>query len=282
MIDPKSGPRGLDVEHPNAARIYDALLGGDHNYAMDRMFAKEVVSKLPIVRTIAWANREFLGRAVRFLVSQGVTQFLDIGSGVPTVGNVHEVADRVNGDSRCVYVDFEPVAAAHCRLVLEDHGDPGRHAVVEQDMRNVDDVWEQALASGVLDPHRPIGLIMVAMLHFVLPEHGAHAAVARYRDLLPAGSYLVVSHGTRSGVPVDVLPSLDQTVRQYGSSSTPCCFRTREEIAGFFGDFDLVEPGLVWLPQWRLDGRDSPASSKLTDNPGQVGLLGAVGRKPGA
>lgn len=277
---PERGPRGLDVERPNAARIYDVLLGGSTNYAMDRMFAEQMVQNLPIIKTIARTNREFLGRAVQYCARQGIHQFLDIGSGVPTLGNVHEIANEVSKETRCVYVDFEPVAAAHCRIVLEGHGDPRRHAVIEEDMLNVEQVWEAALATGVLDPTQPIALIMVAILHFVLPEQGAHDAVERYRDLLPPGSHLVATHGTEKGVPDDVLPGIKAANKQSESSSTPGCFRQPDEIAEFFGDFDLVEPGLVWLPQWRLDERDSPASMQLADTPERSCLLGGVGRKP--
>jgi hypothetical protein len=277
---PTRGSRGLDVDHPNAARIYDAMLGGSTNYAIDRQFAEQAVRNLPIVNTLVRANREFLGRAVRYCARQGVTQFLDIGSGVPTAGNVHEVANELNEETRCVYVDFEPVAAAHCRLALEDHGDPQRHAVVEDDMLNVAEVWAQALATGVLDPTQPIALIMVAMLHFVLPGSGAHAAVQQYRELLPADSYLVISHATQSGVPDDLVPSLDTMEAQYSTSSTPVCYRRRKDIAAFFGDFDMIDPDLVWLPQWRLDERDSPASAQLAAAPERSCVLGGVGRKP--
>lgn len=279
---PAEAPKGVDVERPNAARIYDALLGGAHNWAVDRHFAEQAVRDFPLVRTLAWANREFLGRAVRHCARLGITQFLDLGSGVPTVGNVHEVADQHGQDTRCVYVDFEPVAAAHCRLLLERHGDPRRHAVVEDDMRNVDQVWDKALDTGVLDPDRPIALIMVAVLHFLLPEHGAHDVVDRYRELLPPGSHLVISHATKTGVPDDLLSKLDELTARYAASSTPGCYRKPAEIAAFFGDFDLLEPGLVWLPQWHLDEGRSPASVELADAPARASALGGVGRKPRA
>lgn len=277
--EPVRGPRALDIEHPNAARIYDALLGGNTNYAMDRLFADQMVRNFPIVKTLAWANREFLGRVVQHCARQGVTQFLDIGSGVPTVGNVHEVANEVNPETRCVYVDFEPVAAAHCKLALEDHGDPHRHAIIEEDLLNVEEVWAKVLATGVLDPHQPICLIMVAILHFLLPESGVRAAVQQYRELLPPGSWLVISHATQTGVPGDLLPSLNKMEAQYATSSTPICFREIAEIAAFFGDFNMVEPGLVWLPQWHLNTRDSPASAHLAETPERTCMLGGVGQK---
>lgn len=274
------GPQGLDLERPNAARIYDALLGGSTNYATDRLFAEQMVRDFPIVKTLAWVNRDFLGRAVQYCARQGVTQFLDLGSGVPTAGNVHEIADEVNAETRCVYVEFEPVAAAHCRLVLEDQGDPQRHAIVEDDMLNVEEVWAKALATGVLDPTQPIALIMAAMLHYVPSENGVHAAVRRYRELLPPGSHLVLSHATKTGVPEDLLCSLAKMEAHFATSSTPMYFRDRQVIAEFFGDFDMVEPGLVWLPQWHPAERDSPSSTQLADAPERTCQLGGVGRKP--
>lgn len=273
-------PEGVDLDRPNAARIYDYLLGGTANWAIDRVFGDEAIKNLPIVRTLAQINREFLGRAVAYCARQGVTQFLDIGSGVPTVGNVHEVADEARPGTRCVYVDIEPVAVAHSRVLLEKHGDPSRHAVVQADMADVETVWQAALDSRVLDPERPIALLMVALLHFVPPERKAHAAVEAYRELLPPGSHLVISHATDAGVPDDLLDQLHVLAAQYEKSSTPVCFRTPEEIAAFFGDFAVVDPGLVWLPQWRVAERDSEATAELLDTPARSCVLGAVGRKP--
>jgi O-methyltransferase involved in polyketide biosynthesis len=280
MTSEDDAARGPDLERPNAARIYDWMLGGSHNLAVDRALGEKAVQQLPLVQTMAWANREFLGRAVQYCARQGIRQFLDIGSGVPTVGNVHEVANEVSDQTRCVYVDFEPVAAAHCRLVLEQQGDPKRHAVVEDNLLNVDAVWNSAMATGVLDPNQPIALMMVAVLHFVLPEQGAEAALRQYRSRLPAGSYLVISHGTRSGAPDDLVPGLEAMEARYADSSTPACQRDPSEIRAFFGDFELVDPGLVWLPQWHLDERESPASAKLAETPERTCNLGGVGRKP--
>jgi O-methyltransferase involved in polyketide biosynthesis len=277
---PADAPPGVDLSRPNAARIYDALLGGAHNWAIDRRFAEQAVETLPMVKTVAWANREFLGRAVRYCARQGVTQFLDLGSGVPTVGNVHEVANEVSDQTRCVYVDIEPVAAAHCRLLLEKYGDPKRHATVQADMVDVESVWQQALDTGVLDPQQPIAVLMVAILHFVSPDRGAHAVVQRYRELLVPGSRLIISHGTRDGMPEDLRPQADKMEAQYKTSSTPVYSRTPAEITDFFGDFVLEEPGLVWLPQWRPDEHESQATAEFADAPERCGILGGVGRKP--
>lgn len=281
MTSEHDAPRGVDLERPNAARLYDWLLGGSHNFAVDRALGEQSVQNLPIVGSMAWTNREFLGRAVQYCARQGIRQFLDLGSGIPTVGNVHEIANQVSSQTRCVYVDFEPVAVAHSRLVLEQHADPKRHAVVEDNLLNVDAVWNSAIATGVLDPNQPIALTMVAVLHYVLSEREAQAALHRYRELLPAGSYLVLSHVTRTDVPDDVQPALEAMQVQFNtSSSTPACFRQPQEIAAFFGDFDLLEPGLVWLPQWHPEERDSPASVEAVATPNRTCMLGGVGQKP--
>ena len=154
-----------------------------------------------MIRTLARVGRDFLGRGVSHLVGQGVTQFLDLGSGVPTVGNVHEVADSLNPGSRCVYVDCEPVAVAHSQTLLERDGDLTRHAVLHGDLRNPADIWARALDTGVLDPRQPIGLIMVGVLYFFSADDHPHEVVAAYRNLLPSGSYLLSSHVTQEGVP---------------------------------------------------------------------------------
>ncbi|WP_216217027.1 SAM-dependent methyltransferase [Amycolatopsis aidingensis] len=270
-------PEDIDLDRPNPARVYDWLLGGEANWAVDREFGEQILQVTPHARAGAMVNREFLGRAVRYCVQQGITQFLDIGSGVPTVGNVHEVAQSLAPDSRCVYVDNEPVAVAHSKILLERHGDPERHAVLRGDLRDVRDVWKQALGTGVLDPDRPVGLLMVAVLHFI--DEGAHEAVARYRELLPAGSHLVVSHGSYDGVPAEQLAQLERVIKQYQRSSAPAQGRSRDEVTAFFGDFDLVEPGVVWLPQWRPGEGESKATAQFLDNPSSSCVLGGVARK---
>lgn len=273
-------PEGVDLDHPNPARIYDWLLGGTTNWAIDREFGAKVVETFPLVRTMARVGREFLGRGVRYLASQGITQFLDLGSGVPTVGNVHEIADSVNPGSRCVYVDNEPVAVAHSRVLLERQGDPARHAVLHGDLRHADDIWERALATGALDPGKPVGLILVNVLYFFGDEDGPYDFVARYRDLLPTGSYLLSSHLTEDGVPSEGASERAQVRSQYQSSGSALHLRTREEFTRFFDGFELVEPGVVWVPLWHPEVADSPASEEFADEPSASSAFAALGRKP--
>ncbi|WP_410656824.1 SAM-dependent methyltransferase [Amycolatopsis sp. lyj-112] len=269
-VDPEFLPEGVDLERPNAARIYDWALGGTANWAVDREFGEQLVKAFPLIRSVARANRAFLGRAVRHCAENGVNQFLDLGSGVPTVGNVHEIADEADPESRCVYVDNEPVAVAHSKILLEKRGDPARHAVIGGDLRDADEVWERAFETGVLDPAKPVALLTVAVLHF-LPEPELAGIIARYRALLPPGSFYVLSHVTMSGVEGDELEQIQRVVKQYEQSSTPATFRDREEIRGFFGDFALVAPGLVPVGEWRLDDPHSPTLNCA---------IGGVSRKP--
>ena len=237
---------------PSSARIYDALLGGNHNFAADREAAKRLLSAIPGAGDMARANRAFLGRAVEFLLDRGVRQFLDIGSGIPTVGNVHEIAQRRAPDARVVYVDIDPVAVAHSNDILKDN--PGAVAV-QADMRFPEAVLDHPSVRTVLDLDRPIGLLLVAMLHFV-PDDDAYVAVDRLREALPAGSYMVISHGV-SDTPADA--ASEQVASLYRRTDVSAAHgRTRDEILRFFGNAVLVDPGLVWVHEWP-DGGDGDA-----------------------
>jgi O-methyltransferase involved in polyketide biosynthesis len=272
-MDPAPRPEGIDLDRPNAARAYDWALGGTANWAIDREYGRQALRAYPQLCAAARANRAFLGRAVRFCVASGIRQFLDLGSGVPTMGNVHEVADAVDEETRCVYVDVEPVAVAHAQVLLDEEGDPERHAVVQADLCDTGAVWRAALATGVLDPGRPIGLLVVAVLHFVPDATGVREAIGAYRELLPPGSLFVLSHVTHSDAgdaERDQLRDLEKLSRR---SSTPGVLRTREEIQAFFGDFELVEPGLVPLGRWRPHDPADPAAAIRT-------AIGGVARKP--
>ncbi|MFD8500041.1 SAM-dependent methyltransferase [Amycolatopsis sp. NPDC059657] len=246
-------PAGIDLDRPNAARAYDWAIGGTANWAIDRQYGEKALAAYPQLRQAARANRAFLGRAVRYCVENGVTQFLDLGSGIPTMGNVHEIADELDPESRCVYVDIEPVAVAHARILLEEEGDPDRHAVVHADLCNTREVWKAALETGVLDPDKPIGLLTVAVLHFVPDETGVAGSIRAYRDLLPVGSLYVISHLTDSEAETDTKSQLQQLKEVSKRSSTPGVLRSTEEVRAFFGDFELVEPGLVPVGDWHPD-----------------------------
>ena len=248
MERPAWAPAELDLDRPNAARMYDYYLGGSHNFAVDRELAAKVLEAWPDMPRAAQANRAFLRRAVRFLAGQGIRQFLDIGSGIPTVGNVHEVAQESAPDARVVYVDTDPVAVTHSRALLA--GDP-LTTVVESDGRDPATLLADPAVTGLLDLSRPVGLLMVALLHFVLDEQDPRGILAGYAQRLAPGSWVVVSHGS-----TDTAPGVATMVTLYQRTSTPIRMRSRGEVAALLADVDLVEPGVEFLPAWRPEHPD--------------------------
>lgn len=278
-------PPEIELDRPSVARVYDYYLGGTANWAVDRDFAERVITDFPLVPRIARANRVFLNRVVRHLARAGVRQFLDIGAGVPTAGNTHQAARRVASDCRVVYVDNEPVAVAHAEMLLAEEPDQGRCAVVLGDLREPDRVWADACDTGVLDPTEPVALLLLAVLHVhqahpVTGEDIGAECVARYRELLPSGSYLAISHITDEGVPADVGVRLAQVKGMYDrSSSSRAIWRSQAEIAALMGDFDLVAPGMVWTPQWHPEetGPDAPQVEFAT--PSEAVVRAGLGRK---
>jgi hypothetical protein len=276
----RHGPREVDLRRPSAARMYDWYLGGSTNYAVDREFGRQMLGLFPIVKPVAIANRHALHRIVRHLVRRGIRQFIDIGSGVPTMGNVHEVAGELAPDSKVVYVDNEPIAVAHSRILLQEHGDPARHAVVHADLRDPEELWEQAFDTGVLDPGEPIGLLMIAVLHFITGDREAEHALHIYRDLLPGGSYLAITHATVDGADPRRAAEYSELVARYDDTSNPVRLRTWAEVGNLFGDFELLEPGVCWIPEWH-PGEAAPgigAEALIAPNE-SVGCVG-VARKP--
>jgi SAM-dependent methyltransferase len=265
---PDWAPAGLDLTRPSAARMYDYYLDGAHNFAVDRELAARVLELFPDGRLIAQANRAFLNRAVRYLLGQGVRQFIDIGSGIPTAGNVHEVAQQRDPAARVLYVDHDPVAVAHSELILRDN--PGAR-VLQADLRHPKEILDAPVLTEFLDLDQPVGVLMVSVLHFVSESDPPDAAIARFRDLLSPGSHLVISHGTG-----EVRQSEGAKVQElYRSTATPLTYRTREQVLGFFDGWDLVEPGVVWVPQWRPDWPDD-----VGPDPASTLILAAVGRRP--
>jgi hypothetical protein len=260
-------PVGVDVDTPSAARIYDYALGGAHNFAADRAAAEALLRVLPDGRLVARANRAFLQRAVRYCCSQGITQFLDLGSGIPTVGNVHEVAQRSNPACRVVYVDNEEVAIAITRYLLED---VPYATIVEADLRDADAVLTAPETRQLLDFRRPVAVMMVAALHYVPVDDDVAGIVARYTAALVPGSFLVVSHTTWDPRP-EVAAALKKI---FDETSTPVTHRSREEVTALFDGLELVEPGVVWTPQWRPADSSEPGY----DFPERSATFSAVGR----
>jgi hypothetical protein len=257
---PSWAPESIDLDRPNAARIYDYLLGGAANFETDRVFAEKLLEMMPGARNAARMNRAFLRRAVGFCVSAGIDQFLDIGSGVPTAGNVHEIAP----DARVQYVDNEPVAVTHSELLLRDN--PNASCMLG-DLTDP----EPILAASTLDFSRPVALLMAAVLHFIPDEAHPYEAVARFRSVLAPGSYLVLSHGVESES-VRTPTSVD---RLYETSANPGVRRTAEDVRKFFDGMEFVEPGLVWTAEWRPESPDD-----VLDDPGSSLVMAGVARKP--
>lgn len=249
MERPAWAPLGIDITMPSVSRIYDYYLGGSHNFEVDRDAARRAMEFMPGLPKIMQANRAFMRRAVRFAVDEGITQFLDIGSGIPTFGNVHEVARQADPESRVVYVDHDAVAVAHSRAVLD--GDE-KAAVVAADLRKPQDILGSSEVKELLDLERPVCLLLVAVLHFVEDAYDPYTAVAELRDALVPGSMIVLTHASYEGMPIPA-EQAGQTVGVYKDIRNPLIMRSRGEIARFFEGYDMVEPGLVPMPRWRPD-----------------------------
>jgi uncharacterized protein (DUF1778 family) len=247
-------PKPLDTDRPNSARIYDYLLGGSTNFAIDRTAADQLVSAFPHVGQWARDNRDFLRRAVRYCATRGIDQFLDLGSGVPTVGNVHEIAHQYAPQARVVYVDWEPIAVTHARNLLEHEP---LVEVVEADIRDPHRVLSTPQVTGLLDFRRPVAILALASLHAIPGD--LTQVLATYRDACVPGSALIISHGS-------VVTLSDTQVRDFvaafNQTPTPAAFRTREEIARLFAGYDLVDPGLVLLPEWHNDNPVTHAQAR--------------------
>lgn len=263
------------MHHATAARMYDYYLGGRHNFEGDRAAADRVIASMPLVPVMARANRAFLARAVRYLVGEGVRQFLDIGSGIPTEGNVHEIAQRAAPDARVVYVDIDPVAVMQGRDLLDGNE---RAAATLGDItrpRELLDLLDDGPLHDVLDLDQPTALILAAVLHFVPSDAEAFGAVAQFRDRLVPSSWLVISHAATEGFGAEQVKVVQDVYRT--QTATPGGLRTAEQVAAFFGDdFELVHPGLTWVPQWRPEPGDP---QHFVHRPERSGVLGGVGRK---
>jgi SAM-dependent methyltransferase len=272
MERPAWAPQGIDLTVPSVSRMYDYYLGGSHNFEVDREAARRAIQAWPGLPKIIQANRAFTRRAIDFAVGEGVTQFLDIGSGIPTFGNTHEVAQKAHSGSRVVYVDNDPVAVAHSRAVLEGND---QAAIVSADFRSPQDILCSAETERLLDFGKPVALLLVALLHFIEGKDEPGKTIAEIADALAPGSLLVVSHSS-----ADEGPKTDggAGVRDvYRRTSSPLIMRPKEEIRRFFDGFELVEPGLVALPRWRPDPDTEPAS-----DPVLLSGYAGVGRKAGS
>jgi hypothetical protein len=270
----EQAPPGVDSTTPNVARIYDYLLGGKDNFAADRAAAGHFLAVIPDIAAIAADNRAFLARAVRYLaVEAGIRQFLDLGGGLPTRSNVHQIAQQAAPDARVAYVDYDPVVVRHGEALLAN----GRNvAMAYADLTQPATVLDHPELRRVLDLSQPLALICTATLHFVPDEVHPHAVIAEYRDRMAAGSYLVISHATSFTAEYsadEAAEAAEEAAAVYRQASAQLHLRTLTGIRRFFDGFELVEPGMVWMAEWRPVPGAGPAGRIKS-------LYAAVGRKP--
>jgi hypothetical protein len=260
-------PSSVDLEKPSAARMYDYLLGGHHNFEVDRELSEHALKIQPQARQIALLNRAFLRRVVLFMIENGVRQFLDLGSGIPTVGNVHEIAQAADAGARIVYVDKEHVAVEHSRILLEGNENA---TMVHADITKPGLVLGDPATRRLLDFTQPIGLLAITIGHYILDEHDPVNVYATYRDVLAPGSYLALTHLTSDFAVI----KRDEVTELMKKSRNNIQARAKAEVLAFFGDFELIEPGLVTTSTWRPE-----REGDRTPNPEEDALYAGVARK---
>ena len=260
------------VAHP--ARRYNYWLGGKDNFQADRESGDAISARFPTIRTSALENRRFLQRAVRHLTREaGIRQFLDIGTGIPTADNTHEVAQRLAPESRVVYVDNDPIVLAHARALLTSSPE-GATAYIDADLRDPEKILRHPDLLRTIDLSQPVGLMLVAILHFVPDADDPYTVVRRLLAALPPGSYLAASHATHEYLPPDVAEEARAAARGGGPHGV-INLRTLDEVTGFFEGLELVEPGLCSVAEWRAEGEPQPRPSVQ-----EVSMYGGVARKP--
>jgi S-adenosyl methyltransferase len=277
MTDDMRVVSGIDTTTPNVARVWDYQLGGKDNFAADRAAARainELCERVgaPDGRAVAQENRAFIGRAVRYLALQaGIDQFIDLGSGLPTYGNVHQVAQEANPLARTVYVDYDPMVLVHGQALLADQR---RSIVIEADVREPETIFSNKNLLGLLDLNRPVAVLLVAMLHLIPDDHDAVRIVSHIRDTIAPGSYLALTHTTSQHRPEVAAALTAEFAKRH--VTTPLIPRDATQIKRFFEGFELVAPGLVSPPQWRPDGSASVDAETDTE-----WMYAAVGRLAG-
>ena len=263
MADPK--PK-IDTSAPHSARVWNYWLGGKDHYPVDRTVGDQVMAMFPDITRLARADRAFLGRAVRYLAGEaGIRQFLDIGTGLPTANNTHQVAQAIAPESRIVYVDNDPLVLVHARALLTSTPE-GACDYIDADLRDVGKILAEAAKT--LDFTQPVALMMLGIVGQISNSDDPESIIKRLLDALPSGSYLTLSDG------VNTSETFNDAVRHYNENSANTYHpRSPEQITGFFAGLELVEPGVVLLPQWRPEASPFPDAGEV---PGMCGL----GQKP--
>jgi hypothetical protein len=273
--DPCSEIPEINTHVAHTARVYDYWLGGKDNFPADHALAEAILEAVPSMRAMARANRAFLGRAVRYLAGEaGVRQFLDIGTGIPTAGNTHEVAQAVARDARVVYVDNDPIVLAHARALMTSHV-AGRTAFLAADLHQPDAILDDPALQSTLELDQPVALMLVAILMFLPDLEDPYGIVARLLEKLPSGSYLAISHPTAD---FDE-PAMAGAVAASKRSGIDLVPRSRAEVERFFTGLELVESGVVPVTAWRPDGQP-PAEPERASFVEPLNIYAGVGRKP--
>lgn len=269
-MEPGFAASEIDTTTPHPARMYDALLGGRDNYRVDQDAIRQMLKTAPEARDSARANRAFLQRAVRFLAGEaGIRQIIDIGTGIPTAGNVHQVAGEVAPDTRVVYVDNDPIVHVHANALLTG---TGTTSIVLADLREPEIILGHPKTRALIDFRRPVGLLLVAILHFITEAENPAGIVATLRDALPDGSYLVLSHATG-----DLRPDAAQSAADvYDGATSSVTLRNKEQVEALFNGWELIDPGVVQVPLWWPEG-GKPRAREL----GKAWVYGGVGRLTG-
>ncbi|WP_063043910.1 SAM-dependent methyltransferase [Nocardia pseudovaccinii] len=270
MVEGTEGPASENNRTPqpfnpglvNSARVYDYLLGGKDNREIDQDMADQMLSRAPEIKTLAWFTRSFMLKAVEMAAEAGIRQFLDLGSGIPSSPNVHEVAREIEPSARVVYVDYDPVVHAHCDALLAK---PRGVTALLGDVRRPHDILDQLKNHALIDFNEPVAITLISVLHYVMDDEHPAEIIAAFRDQLAPGSYLTISHGS-----IDSAPEILQVLAGTNDTSAQVAFRSTAQTEAFFAGFELLEPGVVPVQQWlRADLPDT-----------RMVMLGAIGRKP--
>jgi hypothetical protein len=253
---------------PSAARIYDYLLGGKDNYPADRAVGESMIAQLPNVRLAVKWNRAFLRRVVRYLIGEaGIRQIIDIGAGLPSAGNTHEIALDASPAAKVVYVDHDPVVLAHARSML--HGVPNT-AIIRHDLLAPDEILADPALRGLIDFDQPVAFLFLSILHFVSDEADPAALIGRLLDPFPAGSHVAISHATP-----DSVPEVNDVERVFDEATEQAHVRSRAAIGKLVTGMEMIDPGLAWPPEWRPDPGD-----EVPDNAAESYYCVVVARKP--
>ncbi len=259
----------IDTSKPNVARMYDYLLGGYHNFEADRQLAEQILAVHPDSKVNAFINRHVLQRMVEFLANAGISQFLDLGAGIPTVQNTHEVVQAINPDAKVVYVDIDPIAVAHSKMLLKD--DPNVDAF-QADAAHIELILDHPVTKSLIDFRQPVGVLLISVLHYITDDETAFRVVDKIKAAIASGSYVAIIHSTLD----DYKPASAEEGDRLLKLASAARHRSKSEIARFFEGLALVEPGLVYSPRWRPESEDEP----FFDEPWRAFGYGGIGRKP--